>query len=149
MKVALYYTRPFETGGVEKTMYERGKYLSNNGYDITFVFASEDSPIDILLKWAEVGNVKHIDMCDDDVYDYCIYDAVYNLKRVNAKRYIQVINGNLKDSREFYEELIPFSKYIAVSEESAGQFKELKGKTCNIIPNIINEEEIKNYQKKK
>ena len=48
MKVALYYTRPFETGGVEKTMYERGKYLSEHGFDITFIYASNDSPLNML-----------------------------------------------------------------------------------------------------
>ena len=66
MKVALYYTRPFETGGIEKTMYARGKYLSENGYDVTFIYASYDSPIDMLEKWATVGNVKHLDICKDE-----------------------------------------------------------------------------------
>lgn len=141
MKIALYYTRPFETGGVEKTMYARGKYLASKGYDITFIFASEDSPIDILLKWAEVGKVKHIEVVDE-VFDYCIYDAVYNLKRVKARKYIQVINGNLMQSKEFYDEIIPFNEYVAVSEESADQFKQLKGKNCKIIPNMIDEKEV-------
>ena len=144
MKIALYYTRPFETGGIEKTMYERGKYLSENGFDITFVYASYDSPIDMLEKWATIGDVKHLDICQDEVFDWCIYDAVYNLKKVKARRnnYIQVINANLVDSNEYYEEVIPFKKYVAVSEEAKRQFKERKGKDCIIIPNIIDEEEI-------
>ena len=70
MKIALYYTRPFETGGVEKTMYERGKYLSEHGYNVTFVYASEDSPLDMLEKWSEVGNVKHLDICQDEIFDW-------------------------------------------------------------------------------
>lgn len=151
MKIALYYTRPFETGGIEKTMYERGKYLSENGFDITFIYASYDSPIDMLEKWATIGNVKHLDICQDEVFDWCIYDAVYNLKKVKARRnnYIQVINANLVDSNEYYEEVIPFKKYVAVSEEAKRQFKERKGKDCIIIPNIIDEEEIIRLSKEK
>lgn len=150
MKIALYYTRPFETGGVEKTMLARGKYLKKQGHDITFVYASNDSPIDMLEKWAEVGNVRHLDICDE-VFDCVIYDAVYNLKKVKAKsnNYIQVINGNLIDSCENYEEIIPFKKYVAVSEEASRQFKERKGKDCIVIPNIIDEEEIIKLSKEK
>lgn len=150
MKIALYYTRPFETGGVEKTMLARGKYLKKQGHDITFVYASNDSPIDMLEKWAEVGNVRHLDICDE-VFDCVIYDAVYNLKKVKAKsnNYIQVINGNLIDSCENYEEIIPFKKYVAVSEEASRQFKERKGKDCIVIPNIIDEEEIISLSKEK
>ena len=151
MKIALYYTRPFETGGIEKTMYERGKYLSENGFNITFIYASYDSPIDMLEKWATIGDVKHLDICQDEVFDWCIYDAVYNLKKVKARRnnYIQVINANLVDSNEYYEEVIPFKKYVAVSEEAKRQFKERKGKDCIIIPNIIDEEEIIRLSKEK
>lgn len=150
MKIALYYTRPFETGGVEKTMLARGKYLKKQGHDITFVYASNDSPIDMLEKWAEVGNVRHLDICDE-VFDCVIYDAVYNLKKVKAKsnNYIQVINGNLIDSCENYEEIIPFKKYVAVSEEAKRQFKERKGKDCVVIPNIIDVEEVRKLSKEK
>ena len=143
MKVAMYYTRPFETGGVEKTMFARGKYLSEHGYDVTFIFNSKDSPIEILEKWATIGDVKHVDMCDNENFDYCIYDAVYNLKKVKAKQYIQVINGNLIDSCERYDEVIPFSQYVAVSDQAKDQFKKLKGKDAVVIPNIIDEVEIK------
>lgn len=143
MKIALYYTRPFETGGVEKTMYERGKYLAENGHEITFVYASLDSPLDMLEKWATIGDVKHVDICKD-VFDWCIYDAVYNLKKVKARKnnYIQVINGNLLDSKEYYEETIPFKKYVAVSEQASKQFKQYKNKDSVVIPNMINEKEI-------
>lgn len=144
MKVALYYTRPFETGGVEKTMYERGKYLSEHGFDITFIYASNDSPLNMLEKWATIGNVRHISICENEVFDWVIYDAIYNLKKVKARRnnYIQVINGNLIDSNEHYEEIIPFKKYVAVSEQAKEQFKQRKGKDCIIIPNLIDEEEL-------
>lgn len=150
MKIAMYYTRPFETGGVEKTLLARGKYLKKQGHDITFVYASNDSPIDMLEKWAEVGNVRHLDICDE-VFDCVIYDAVYNLKKVKAKsnNYIQVINGNLIDSCENYEEIIPFKKYVAVSEEASRQFKERKGKDCVVIPNIIDVEEVRKLSKEK
>lgn len=149
MKIALYYTRPFETGGVEKTMLERGRYLKEHGHDITFVYASNDSPLDMLEKWATVGNVKHIDICENETFDYCIYDAVYNLRKVKAKAYVQVINGNLIDSCENYEETIPFNKYVAVSEEAAKQFKERKGKDCIIIPNMIDEAKVIQLSKEK
>lgn len=144
MKIAMYYTRPFETGGIEKTMFARGKYLSEHGHDITFIYASNDSPIDMLEKWSTIGNVKHLDICKDEVFDWCIYDAVYNLKKVKVRRnnYIQVINANLVDSNEHYEEVIPFKKYVAVSEESKEQFKKRKNKDCVVIPNIIDEKEI-------
>lgn len=149
MKIAMYYTRPFETGGVEKTMLARGKYLKKHGHDITFVYASNDSPLDMLEKWASVGNVRHIEACQNETFDWVIYDAVYNLKKVRAKRnnYIQVINGCLIDSNEHYEETIPFKKYVAVSEEARKQFKERKGKDCEVIPNIIDSEEIKKLAK--
>ena len=151
MKIAMYYTRPFETGGVEKTMYARGKYLKSKGHDITFVYASNDSPLDMLEKWATVGNVRHLDICKDEVFDWVIYDAVYNLKKVKARKnnYIQVINGNLIDSNEFYEEIIPFKKYVAVSEEAKRQFKERKGKDCVVIPNLIDVDEVKKLAKEK
>ena len=151
MKIAMYYTRPFETGGIEKTMYARGKYLASQGHDITFIYASYDSPIDMLEKWSEVGNVRHIDICSNEVFDWCIYDAVYNLQKVKVRRnnYIQVINANLIDSNEWYQEIIPFKKYVAVSEEAKRQFKERKNKDCIIIPNIIDEEEIKALAKEK
>lgn len=151
MNIAIYYTRPFETGGVEKTMFARGKYLKEHGHKITFVFASKDSPTQILEKWATVGDVKHIKLCENIIFDCCIYDAVYNLKKVKVRKnnYIQVVNGNLVESNEFYEETIPFKKYVAVSEESARQFKERKGKDCTIIPNMINEKEIIEKSKEK
>lgn len=151
MKIALYYTRPFETGGVEKTMYARGKYLKEQGYDVTFIYASNDSPVDMLEKWATVGDVKHLDLCKDEVFDWCIYDAVYNLKKVRVRRnnYIQVINGCLVDSNEHYQEVIPFKKYVAVSEEARKQFKERKGKECIVIPNIIDTEEVIRLSKEK
>ena len=151
MKIALYYTRPFETGGIEKTMYARGKYLASKGHEVTFIYASYDSPIDMLEKWAEVGDVRHLDICSNEVFDWCIYDAVYNLQKVKVRRnnYIQVINANLIDSNEWYQEIIPFKKYVAVSEEAKRQFKERKNKDCIVIPNIIDTEEIKKLSKEK
>lgn len=151
MKIALYYTRPFETGGIEKTMYARGKYLASKGHEVTFIYASYDSPIDMLEKWAEVGDVRHLDICSNEVFDWCIYDAVYNLQKVKVRRnnYIQVINANLIDSNEYYQEVIPFKKYVAVSEEAQRQFKERKGKDSIVIPNIIDTEEIKKLSKEK
>lgn len=149
MKIALYYTRPFETGGIEKTMLARAKYLASKGHDITFIYASYDSPIDMLERWAEIGNVRHLYICKNEIFDWCIYDAVYNLHKVMARRnnYIQVINGNLIDSNEWYQEVIPFKKYVAVSDEAARQFKERKGKDCIIIPNIIDVDEVRKLAK--
>ena len=151
MRIAMYYTRPFETGGVEKTMYARGKYLKEHGHDITFVFASKDSPIDMLEKWATIGDVKHIDLCDNEIFDCVIYDAVYNLKKVRAKanNYIQVINGCLANSMERYETIIPFKKYVSVSEEAQKQFEQVYHKKSIVIPNLIDEDEIKKLAKEK
>jgi glycosyltransferase involved in cell wall biosynthesis len=151
MKIAMYYTRPFETGGVEKTMYSRGKYLKSQGHEITYIYASNDSPLDMLEKWSTIGNVRHIDTCKEEIFDWVIYDAVYNLKKVKARNnnYIQVINGCLIDSCENYEEVIPFKKYVAVSEEAKKQFKERKGKDCVVIPNMINSDEIRRLSEEK
>ena len=145
MKIALFYTRPFETGGVEKTMYERGKQLSKYGHDITFIFNSIDSPLDMLDKWSRVGKVKHYSVAKDETFDLVIYDAVYNLAKVKARNnnYTQVINGLLGDSKERYETIIPFKNYVAVSEEAQKQFKEIYGKDSIVIPNLIDEEEIR------
>ena len=151
MKIGMYYTCPFETGGVEKTMYLRGKKLSEAGYDITFIFNHENAQLEMLEKWAEVGKVKHLSICKDEVFDVVIYDSIYNNQAVNVKKnnYIQVINGCLMDSKEPYEEHIPFKKYIAVSEEAKEQFKKYKGKDSVVIPNLIDEEEIIKLSKEK
>lgn len=151
MKIALYYSCPFETGGVEKTMYERGKILANAGNEVTFVYSRPEAQLNMLEKWAEIGNVRYIDKVKDEWFDVVVYDAIYNLKKVNAKRnnYIQVINGCLVDSGEPYQEVIPFKKYVSVSEEARRQFKELKGKDSIIIPNLINEEEVIKLSKEK
>ena len=151
MKIALYYSCPFETGGVEKTMYLRAKKLAESGNEITFVYSRQEAQLNMLEKWAEIGDVKYIDKVKDEWFDLVIYDAIYNLKKVNAKKnnYIQVINGCLIDSGENYEELIPFKKYVAVSEEARKQFKELKGKDSIVIPNLIDEKEVLRLSKEK
>ena len=61
MRIALYYSCPFETGGVEKTMYLRGKKLAEAGNEITFVYSRPEAQINMLEKWAEIGDVKYID----------------------------------------------------------------------------------------
>jgi len=151
MNIALYYSCPFETGGVEKTMYNRAKKLSEAGNNITFIYSNQKAQLNMLEKWATIGNVRFIDAIQDYTFDLVIYDAIYNLKKVRAKRnnYIQVINANLVDSNESYEEVIPFKKYVAVSEEAKRQFKERKGKESIVIPNIIDEEEVIKLSKEK
>ena len=151
MKIAMYYSCPFETGGVEKTMYNRAKVLSNAGNDITFVYSNHDAQLPMLEKWATIGNVRYIDEVANDIFDLVIYDAIYNLKKVKARKnnYIQVINNCLVDSKERYETGIPFKKYVSVSEEAKKQFKEVYGKDSTVIPNLINEEEIIELSKEK
>ena len=144
MKIAMYYSCPFETGGVEKTMFKRAKILSDAGNDITFVYSNHDAQLPMLEKWATVGNVRYIEEVSNDIFDLVIYDAIYNLKRVKARKnnYIQVINNCLADSKERYETGIPFKKYVSVSEEAKKQFKEVYGKDSTVIPNLIDEKEI-------
>ena len=151
MKIAMYYSCPFETGGVEKTMYQRAKKLSEAGHEITFVYSNQDAQLNMLEKWSEVGNVRYFDYVQDELFDVAIYDAIYNLKKLNVKKnnFIQVINGCLVNSGEPYEEIIPFKKYVAVSEEARNQFKEFKGKDSVVIPNMIDEEEIRILSKEK
>ena len=151
MKIAMYYSCPFETGGVEKTMFKRAKILSDAGNDITFVYSNHDAQLPMLEKWATIGNVRYIDEAANDIFDLVIYDAIYNLKKVKARKnnYIQVINNCLADSKERYETGIPFKKYVSVSEEAKKQFKEVYGKDSTVIPNLIDEKEIIELSKEK
>ena len=151
MKIAMYYSCPFETGGVEKTMFKRAKILSDAGNDITFVYSNHDAQLPMLEKWATIGNVRYIDEVANDIFDLVIYDAIYNLKKVKARKnnYIQVINNCLADSKERYETGIPFKKYVSVSEEAKKQFKEVYGKDSTVIPNLIDEKEIIELSKEK
>lgn len=151
MKIAMYYSCPFETGGVEKTMFSRAKILSDAGNDITFVYSNHDAQLPMLEKWATVGNVRYIEEVSNDIFDLVIYDAIYNLKKVKARKnnYIQVINNCLADSKERYETGIPFKKYVSVSEEAKKQFKEVYGKDSTVIPNLIDEKEIIELSKEK
>lgn len=151
MKIAMYYSCPFETGGVEKTMFSRAKILSSAGNDVTFVYSNHDAQLPMLEKWATVGNVRYIEEVSNDIFDLVIYDAIYNLKKVKARKnnYIQVINNCLADSKERYETVIPFKKYVSVSEEAKKQFKEVYGKDSTVIPNLIDEKEIIELSKEK
>lgn len=151
MRIAMYYSCPFETGGVEKTMYNRAKILSKAGHEITFVYSDQNAQLNMLEKWSTIGNVRYIDICQNEIFDLVIYDAIYNLKKVRAKRnnYIQVINNCMADSKERYENVIPFKKYVSVSEETKKQFKELYGKESTVIPNLIDEEEVIKLSKEK
>ena len=151
MKIAMYYSCPFETGGVEKTMFKRAKILSDAGNDITFVYSNHDAQLPMLEKWATIGNVRYIEEVSNDIFDLVIYDAIYNLKKVKARKnnYIQVINNCLADSKERYETGIPFKKYVSVSEEAKNQFKEVYGKDSTVIPNLIDEKEIIELSKEK
>jgi len=149
-KIALYYSHPFETGGVEKTMYERAKLLKKLKYKVTFVVKDFDhSPIDMADKWSEVADVLCYDLAKEEHFDIAIYDSIYNNQRLDADMYELVINGNLIDGGEFFEGGIPYDRYIAVSEDCARQFKERIGKECIVIPNLIDEKEIIKLSKEK
>lgn len=149
-KIALYYSYPFETGGIEKTMYERAKVLKKLRHSITFVVKDFDhTPIDMADKWSEIADVVSFELIKDEHFDIAIYDSIYNNCLIPADLYIQVLNGNLVDGGEFYEGGIPFDRYIAVSEDCARQFKEKIGKECIIIPNLIDEKEIIKLSKEK
>ena len=151
MKIALYYSCFHETGGIEKTLYLRGKKLKEAGNEITYVFSNQSSQLNTLERLSEIGDVKYIDYVKDEWFDLVIYDAIYSLRKVNAKKnnYIQVINGCLMDSQENYEEVIPFKNYVSVSEEAQKQFKEYKGKDSIVIPNLLDEKEIIKLSKEK
>ena len=149
-KIALYYSHPFETGGVEKTMYERAKLLKKLRHKVTFVVKDFDhSPIDMADKWSEIADVCSYDFIKDEHFDIAIYDSIYNNQRLDADLYELVINGNLIDGGEFFEGGIPYDRYIAVSEDCARQFKERIGKECIVIPNLIDEKEIIKLSKEK
>ena len=125
MKIAMYYSCPFETGGVEKTMFSRAKILSDAGNDITFVYSNHDAQLSMLEKWATIGNVRYIDEVANDIFDLVIYDAIYNLKRVKARKnnYIQVINNCLADSKERYETGIPFKSMYQYQKKLKSNLK--------------------------
>lgn len=146
MKIAMYYTKPFETGGVEKTMLNRGKILSKLGHDVTYIF-NDNCSIEMLEKWAKYGNVVRYGY--EDYYDTVIYDAIHKIPYINAETKIQVFNGNLIEGNEKYITNIEMDDFVAVSEECARQVKELYNIDCKIIPNIIDEEEIRTLMKEK
>ena len=149
-KIALYYSHPFEMGGIEKTMYERAKLFKKLRHKVTFVVKDFDhSPLDMADKWSEVTDVLSYELAKDEHYDIAIYDSIYNNQRLDADLYELVINGNLIDGGEFFEGGIPFDRYIAVSEDCGRQFKERIGKECIIIPNLIDEKEISKLSKEK
>lgn len=136
MKIALYYRKPFEIGGVEKTILERGKLLKELGNDITFIFSEVGKNTNILELWSEVGRVinqKYI----NEFFDLVIYDSIYLNKIIPAKEYIQVINGNVIDAGDMLSNNISIDKYISVSKDTQKQFKEKFGIDSVIIPNII------------
>lgn len=149
-KIALYYSHPFEMGGIEKTMYERAKLLKKLRHKVTFVVKDFDhSPIDMADKWSEVADVLSYELAKEEHFDIAIYDSIYNNKILNADLYIQVLNGNLIDGGEPYNSNIPFDRFIAVSEDCARQFKERIGKEAIVIPNLIDEKEIIKLSKEK
>lgn len=149
-KIALYYSHPFEMGGIEKTMYERAKLLKKLKHKVTFVVKDFDhSPIDMADKWSEVADVLSYELAKEEHFDIAIYDSIYNNKRLDADMYELVINGNLIDGGEFFEGGIPYDRYIAVSQDCARQFKERIGKECVVIPNLLDEKEIIKLSKEK
>lgn len=149
-KIALYYSHPFEMGGIEKTMLERAKLLKKLRHKVTFVVKDFDhSPIDMADKWSEVADVLSYEIAKDEHFDIAIYDSIYNNKLLDADLYIQVLNGNLIDGGEPYDTNIPFDRFVAVSKDCAKQFKERVGKDCIVIPNLIDEDEVVKLSKEK
>lgn len=145
MKIGLYYRHPWETGGVEKTMYNRGKMLSKLGHEIVYIFEGVCS-YKTLKKWSEIGKVIDVNYCDDE-FDCVIYDSIYNSKKLNSKRNVQVFNGNVIDANDELEYGIQFDEYVTVSEECQRQLEEKYGMKSIVIPNIIDEKEIKEKMK--
>lgn len=143
MKIVMVYNRPFESGGVEKTMYNRAKMLRQYGYEVDFIFTEQSSQINMLEKWSELGNVINSKYCNE-YYDAVLYDSIYNLPEIKADKKIQIFNGNLIDGNEKYYCDISMDEYIAVSEECARQVKEKCNIDCKIIENVLPVEEIRN-----
>lgn len=142
MKIALYYNDFFPIGGVEKQITERSKRLNELGNDVTVIFTSQNSNTDRLNEISQYADVVYYDNQKSNYYDIAIYDAIYNLKDVNANYKIQVLNGNLIDGNERYDTNIDFDLYVAVSNDCAEQFKKKTGKDAITIPNLIDSEEI-------
>lgn len=142
MKIALYYNDFFPIGGVEKQITERSKRLNELGNDVTVIFTSQNSNTDRLNDISQYADVVYYDNQKSNYYDIAIYDAIYNLKDVNANYKIQVLNGNLIDGNERYDTNIDFDLYVAVSNDCAEQFKKKTGKDAITIPNLIDSEEI-------
>lgn len=147
MKIGLYLYRPFETGGTEKTILERAKIFKNAGHEVTFIFGQEGKNINMLEKWAEIGNVVKQDYVKE-TFDLVIYDSIYNNELILSKEYMQVINANMIDSKDNLENKILIDKYVVVSKECQQQFYEKYQQESTIIPNIINSE-IKELAKEK
>lgn len=142
MKIAIYYNEFFSCGGIEKQVIELSKKLKENGHKVYVIFTSVNSSIDTLIKISKYAKVIRIDKQRNECYDIAIYEAIYNLEKINANKYIQVLNGNLIDGNEKYETTINFDEYIAVSQDCANQFQEKIGKTAKVIPNLIDSKRI-------
>lgn len=148
MKIALYYHSPFETGGIEKTMLSRGKYLASLGNEITFIFGDRFCRADMLEEWAKYGRVIRSDLCDE-VFDYVIYDSIYNNEVVQADFIIQVINNNIVNAKDVLKFNYKVDLFVTVSEECQKQLKEKYGYDSIVIPNLIDSEEIIEKSKEK
>lgn len=149
MKIAIYYNELFLFGGVEKQITKRCEKLNNLGHDVTVIYNSINSSLERMLEISKYANVIKYEYQLQNHYDIAIYDAIYNLKKVNADKYIQVLNGNLIDGKEQYDTNINFDTYIAVSQDCANQFKERTGKEAIVIPNLIDTEELLKLSKQK
>lgn len=149
MDIAIYYNELFEFGGVEKQITKRCQKLNELGHNVTVVFTSINSSIDRLIEISKYAEVIKYEYQINRHYDIAIYDAIYNLKKVNADKYIQVLNGNVIDGKEKYDTNIEFDTYIAVSKDCAEQFKKRTGKEAIVIPNLIDSAEIIKLSKEK
>lgn len=141
MKIGLYYRCPWEIGGVEKTLLNRGKLLTELGHEVTYIFKTTNS-LNILLQWSKYGNVIQEDYLEED-FDILIYDSIYNNKPIRAKKIIQVYNGNVIEGNETIKFDYRIDEHICVSEECAKQLKQKYDIDATIIPNAIDVEQIR------
>lgn len=146
MEIGLYYRSPFETGGVEKTMLERGRLLAKLGHDITFIYGCKKPQLNMLEQYAKIGNVRHQDYVKD--LDVIIYDSIYSNKMIPAQKTIQVINGNVIDGQETLSNYNA-DLFVSVSKDCQKQLKDKYNIDSVVIPNTINEEQIKKLAKEK
>ena len=143
MKIAIYYHKIEAIGGVEKSIIELCRTLSNAGHKVTFIFSDIKSDFNMLDRINQYADIKHISYNSDETYDIVFYETIHRAGEIKALQRKQIINNNWEDCN-VNKKMVPIcDEYIAVGNECKCQAERIINKKIKVVPNIINVEEIK------